>query len=703
MMKNREINLILEQAYCFVKQGDYENSIALYQECIEAEPDTLSHYWYLGLAYLLKGEELEAQSIWVSPFIERNPEDYEAGMAKLLIFLQEQAYEFLVRHQAEVAETIYWQALEIDDDLFDIYTNLGIALSDQGKYDEAISCFKTALALEPHQFRPYQLQGEIFERLEQFDRALACYSQVLDIHLDSEITYHIGLCYLRCQQFEEAIVYFDKSIQLNPDFAPAYSDLGYALLQRSQLEPAKAFFESALKLDSGFVQSYLNFRLLENQKETYTESSYTLFDRLLERVNLNRATQARMTELSTEVERSPEPEPSLHASENEVLKTGFEIPQGFYETTFEWINSSRLDPSNYIKIFDNNIITLKPPKTLENSIHCSFHFAREIKLPDSFVAAIPNGRFWLNDSQTRSAIVAPDNRLLGNLSPETPILEPGHPDKHPSKHSIFQRESLPPPQHIEGTVAILLGLSNDVYFHWMLDILPRFELLNLSEIETTEIDYFLIDDRTGFQQESIQILNLPKSKLLKLSSALHLRADRLIVPSFPGSVAWMPSWTCDFLKRQFLSSECDRFSDVGDRIYISRGQAQSRRVLNEEEVIALLEKFGFRTVTLESMSIREQASLLSKASVVVSPHGSGLTNLVFCQPGTKAIEIFAPYYVYPCYWLLSNLVNLDYYYVLGENSPGFYLRKLMYPDERHEDIYVDIKKLEKVVELALSQ
>ncbi|MGB7058147.1 MAG: hypothetical protein WBD58_10625, partial [Geitlerinemataceae cyanobacterium] len=84
----------------------------------------------------------------------------------------------------------------------------------------------------------------------------------------------------------------------------------------------------------------------------------------------------------------------------------------------------------------------------------------------------------------------------------------------------------------------------------------------------------------------------------------------------------------------------------------------------------------------------------------IAPHGSGLTNLAFCQPGTKVIEIFSPNYVYHCYWLVSNSIDLEYYYLLGETLPGFYLQKLVYPDERHEDIFVEIGKLRQILEFA---
>ncbi|NES01284.1 MAG: glycosyltransferase family 61 protein, partial [Symploca sp. SIO1B1] len=125
-----------------------------------------------------------------------------------------------------------------------------------------------------------------------------------------------------------------------------------------------------------------------------------------------------------------------------------------------------------------------------------------------------------------------------------------------------------------------------------------------------------------------------------------------------------------------------------------------RLVINEQEVISFLNQFGFTSVSLEVMTVRQQAALLAQAKVVISPHGSGLTNIVFCSPGTKVIEIFSPNYVYHCYWLLSNLVGVEYYYLLGETLPGCALHQLIYPNSRIEDIFVNLDELFKIMTFA---
>jgi hypothetical protein len=56
--------------------------------------------------------------------------------------------------------------------------------------------------------------------------------------------------------------------------------------------------------------------------------------------------------------------------------------------------------------------------------------------------------------------------FLADISPDFPILQPHHPDKHPSQHSIFKIDKLPPIHSIAGKVVVLAGLTNNIYFHY---------------------------------------------------------------------------------------------------------------------------------------------------------------------------------------------------------------------------------------------
>jgi capsular polysaccharide biosynthesis protein len=117
-------------------------------------------------------------------------------------------------------------------------------------------------------------------------------------------------------------------------------------------------------------------------------------------------------------------------------------------------------------------------------------------------------------------------------------------------------------------------------------------------------------------------------------------------------------------------------------------------------VIKFLGEFGFEAVAFESLSVREQASVMSTAEVIVAPHGGGLSNLVFCQTGTKIIEIFSPELVAGYFWKLSNQLGLDYYYVLGKGPRSATDPHYVQTWNALTDIEVDLENLRETLSLA---
>ena len=54
----------------------------------------------------------------------------------------------------------------------------------------------------------------------------------------------------------------------------------------------------------------------------------------------------------------------------------------------------------------------------------------------------------------------------------------------------------------------------------------------------------------------------------------------------------------------------------------------------------------------------------------MSPHEAGLGNLVFCKPGTKVLELFAPRLLHAHYAELSAVRELEYFCLIGEDEPS---------------------------------
>ena len=73
--------------------------------------------------------------------------------------------------------------------------------------------------------------------------------------------------------------------------------------------------------------------------------------------------------------------------------------------------------------------------------------------------------------------------------------------------------------------------------------------------------------------------------------------------------------------------------------YISRKDSNNRKILNEEEVIDILNEYGYKSYELSKLSFNEQVKLFNNSKYILTMHGAGLTNLVFSQKGQTVIEI----------------------------------------------------------------
>ncbi len=104
-----------------------------------------------------------------------------------------------------------------------------------------------------------------------------------------------------------------------------------------------------------------------------------------------------------------------------------------------------------------------------------------------------------------------------------------------------------------------------------------------------------------------------------------------------------------------------------EKIYIRREDAYYRTIVNEADLIDKLKKNGFKVISTSQYEILDQINFFINAKVVLSAYGSGLANIVFCNPGTKIYEISPTLdnqydnYLSNRYYNLCKICNLKYY------------------------------------------
>jgi predicted O-linked N-acetylglucosamine transferase (SPINDLY family) len=107
------LNTLQKQATIALQQKDYDQAVQLFERLITITPERVDHYWSLGLAHLLSGNETEAQFTWNTVLINADDEQINTWIAELFSVLQTEAEQQESVGETQLAWSIRHQMREI--------------------------------------------------------------------------------------------------------------------------------------------------------------------------------------------------------------------------------------------------------------------------------------------------------------------------------------------------------------------------------------------------------------------------------------------------------------------------------------------------------------------------------------------------------------------------------------------------------------
>ena len=233
-----------------------------------------------------------------------------------------------------------------------------------------------------------------------------------------------------------------------------------------------------------------------------------------------------------------------------------------------------------------------------------------------------------------------------------------------------------PVVHQKGNYVTLIFYWGLWYYHWFNDVLSTLhENLDLLPKDTL---FILPAEAKAHHLASLDLLGIgPERRLLFDGSEMWVLENLWFQPpavhpddQTPGAMPW--------LGRTLSAGIARDETEKPLRLYISRRHVPTRVVVNEEELLPILQRHGFIVVATEKLSLAEQIRLFRNAEVIIGPHGSGLTNMIYAAPGTPVLELFSVENIRRHYWALAHECGLPYHFQTGKSVLG----KLSDPDMR---------------------
>lgn len=224
--------------------------------------------------------------------------------------------------------------------------------------------------------------------------------------------------------------------------------------------------------------------------------------------------------------------------------------------------------------------------------------------------------------------------------------------QHLTDHPAYQRRFNYKKRYLKGNWYSLLSLWGPMYYHWFHDVLPRLE--NALEHLPSDIRFLINKTPSEYQLKSLEAFGISTERLEYQESQLHTKVENLWFATPLGHEKFGSIKTIIQVVnriRKYYGFEI--VAKTKSKIYISRKNAISRVVINENEVADIITEKGFQIYNVDEMPWLDQLELFSNASAVLGPHGGGFTNMIFSNLKMSIYEIAPQNHSWPYYQLLS--------------------------------------------------
>lgn len=140
-----------------------------------------------------------------------------------------------------------------------IYNNRGVAYSDYGKHDTAISSYNKAIEIDPAYAEAYNNLGASLFNKKKYGMALAQFNKALSVEPDYPEAYrNIAIIYEIKGEHAKVIEFCKKALELDPKYAQAYADLGSAYGALGNFKKAIEYSKKSITIDPSLAVAHNN-------------------------------------------------------------------------------------------------------------------------------------------------------------------------------------------------------------------------------------------------------------------------------------------------------------------------------------------------------------------------------------------------------------------------------------------------------------
>jgi capsular polysaccharide biosynthesis protein len=269
--------------------------------------------------------------------------------------------------------------------------------------------------------------------------------------------------------------------------------------------------------------------------------------------------------------------------------------------------------------------------------------------------------FWTCRSQVRLI-----GRSLVRLDGQKRLsLEAAYGPVNHKSDPAYRNMFLPKAARLDGNwTSVVDQWGGTGYYHWFLDALTHLIMLPDLPPDTRVIVPPRLD---SYQMDTLRWLGLQDR--IRPTGEKHLLVENYYFCSPTSMTGCYNPFGVRFLRRSFLSRADKAYA--GPRRFYLRRVGKARPITNEGEVLEFFRKRGWDILDIEPLTQAQKIQLFAQAEMICAPHGAGLTNLLWCQPGCKVLELCASTFLNGVFEGLAQCVEADYRYLVFKADAAY--------------------------------
>jgi tetratricopeptide (TPR) repeat protein len=225
----------------------YDSAIAVLEEAVSFYPDDAELHFLLGTAYYHKNRSKEmgeqfvlAESLKIDP---KSQEEIQQMKQEKWLQIFNQGATAFNEHKLDSALERFTTCTVIDPSLYRAFMYAGYTYSMKGENDKAISYLKNGLKLAPDSLDILKIYAAVLDNAGKPKEALEAYLKIAEKDpKDVNTLTNIIAIHTLQKDFDKALFFSQKLIEVDSSFKDAYFNLGSICLQQIR--------ETNLSLDS---------------------------------------------------------------------------------------------------------------------------------------------------------------------------------------------------------------------------------------------------------------------------------------------------------------------------------------------------------------------------------------------------------------------------------------------------------------------